>query len=135
MAVDVWVDANVVLRYLLRDHEELFAEAARVMDRAERGEVNLHLASITVAELVWVLDSFYGYPREEVSRVIESFLTADGVVPQEREIVLQALSDYATLNVDFVDAYLAAKAAATGRPVYTFDTKDFARLPAERFSP
>ncbi|MEW6573822.1 MAG: PIN domain-containing protein [Bacillota bacterium] len=134
MAVDVWVDANVILRYLLRDHEELFAEASRVMAAAERGEVNLHLASLTVAELIWVLDSFYGYSREEVAKVVESFATADGVIPEEREIILQALSDYAALNVDFIDAYLAAKASAGGRPVCTFDTKDFTRLPVERFS-
>jgi hypothetical protein len=36
--------------------------------------------------------------------------------------------------VDFVDAYLAAKAAATGWPVCTFIKKDFTRLPAKKLT-
>ncbi|MEW6230333.1 MAG: PIN domain-containing protein, partial [Bacillota bacterium] len=106
MTADVWVDANVVLRYLIRDNEELFTEASRVMEMAERGEINLHLAPLTVAELVWVLESYYGYPHEQVAEAVGAFATADGVAVEERETVIQALSDYVSLNVDFVDAYL-----------------------------
>ncbi|MGQ9513272.1 PIN domain-containing protein [Thermodesulfitimonas sp.] len=134
MAVDAWLDTNVILRYLLRDNEELFATAAQVMTSAERGEVNLHLTPLIVAEVVWVLESFYGYPREQVAEVVGAFATAGGIILEERETVLQALADYASLNVDFVDAYLAARACATGWPVCTFDKKDFARLPAKRFT-
>ncbi|MEW6173031.1 MAG: hypothetical protein AB1510_08210 [Bacillota bacterium] len=49
--------------------------------------------------------------------------------------VIQALSDYVSLNVDFVDAYLAAKASASGWPVCTFDRTHFNRLTVETFRP
>lgn len=71
----------------------------------------------------------------QVAEAVGAFATADGVAVEERETVIQALSDYVSLNVDFVDAYLAAKASAGGWPVCTFDRTHFNRLPVEKFRP
>lgn len=133
MATDVWVDANVVLRCLIRDDERLFSLASGVMEMAERGEVRLHLSPLTVAEMVWVLDSFYEYPREQVAEVVSSFVRADGVAVEERDLIIEAIEDYSNLNVDFIDAYIAAKASLTKWPVVTFDRAHFKKLGVEQF--
>ncbi len=135
MGADVWIDANVVLRYLIRDDEELFFLASRVMEMAERGEVRLHLSPVTVAELVWVLDSFYDYPRNQVAEVVSSFVKAGGVAVEERDLIIKALEDYSNLNVDFIDAYIAARAHASKWPVVTFDRDHFKKLGVEQFMP
>jgi len=42
---------------------------------------------------------------------------------------MSALDDYENLNVDFIDALLARRAAASDAPLcYTFDTRHFRRL-------
>ncbi|MCR4418622.1 MAG: PIN domain-containing protein [Clostridia bacterium] len=125
-----WVDANVVLRFLLRDDERLYAKAARIMDLVEEGQLLLLVSPLTVAELVWTLESFYALPRERIREVLSAFLTASGVEAEERQVVLAALEDYVEQNVDFIDAYLARHAVARGVPlVCTFDRKHFSRLP------
>jgi len=58
MTPRLWVDANVVLRFLTRDPAEQAEKAAKLMAMAERGEVTLVLSTLTVAEIFWVLKSF-----------------------------------------------------------------------------
>ena len=49
-------------------------------------------------------------------------------------LLVTALGQMAEQRVDFVDAYLAAKARHSGAPVATFD-RDFDRLGVERLAP
>lgn len=125
-----WLDANVVLRFLTGDPEEMAREARGLFQRAERGEVALFLPVLVVAEIVWVLRSFYGYGPAAIEETLSALLTASGIDAENLDIVLDALHLAATRNVDFVDAYLATRAAHDGSPVCTFDATDFDRLPA-----
>lgn len=136
MTEEAWLDANVVLRFLTADHPEMYARARAVMLRAERGEMRLRLSPLTVAEVVWTLDSFYGLPRQAIATRLTQFLSADGVEAEERDVLLQALLDYEEKNVDFVDAYLARHAERLGPSrVCTFDLKHFLRLGVETVAP
>jgi len=134
MSLEVLIDANVALRYLLKDQEALFEEALQIMKLAQQGKIRLHLDLLTIAEMVWVLDSFYKYPRQQVAGTVSAFANAEGVIVKERELVFRALSDYAACGVDFVDACLAARAASNNWPVVTFDKNHFKRLDVELFS-
>lgn len=133
--IDVWVDANVMLRYLLRDNEDMFNQAESLIKGAEAGDIRIRLASLTVAEMVWVLDSFYNLDRDRLVETLTSLITADGVVTDEKELMLKALADYHANNVDFIDAYLATRADFSGDPVATFDKKHFKRLRAKLYFP
>ncbi len=58
-----------------------------------------------------------------------------GVKGPERKTILTALHSYASMKIDFVDCYLAARAIDQGMPVYSFDKKDFNRLSARWETP
>lgn len=125
------VDANVLLR-LFTGKPKTQARAAReLMARADAGEVVLHICPLVVAEVVWVLVSVYDQPVPAVHRVLTDFLASDGLVAEEGLQVTAALRDMERLGVDFVDAYLAARAGDGRLSVASFD-KDFDRLEAER---
>ncbi|HBE31997.1 MAG TPA: PIN domain nuclease [Cyanobacteria bacterium UBA11369] len=124
---DLWVDANVLLRFLTGEPPDLAQRALRLIQQAERGEVILRLSPIVVAEVVWVLGSFYRYPRNQIAEVLLPLVTAEGVVLEESEQVVAALDRMATANVDFIDAYLAEVARREGGSVVSFD-RDFRRL-------
>lgn len=125
-----WVDANVILRFLLRDDERLYARAAEIMAEVEAGRLNLLVSPLTVAEMVWTLESYYELPRERIRDVIASFLQAEGIEAEEAIVLLQSLDDYLSKNVDFIDAYVANHALSKRiSTIYTFDKKHFSRLP------
>ncbi|MGC7847665.1 PIN domain-containing protein [Desulforudis sp. 1088] len=123
----LWIDANVILRFITGDPPEMAAQALELMNRAEKGETCLRLSHLVVAEAVWVLSSFYEYTRREIADTLIPFIRADGVRAENPDLVVQALQDMADKNVDFVDAFLAAQARRHGEGVCSFDN-DFARL-------
>ncbi len=46
------IDANVILRYLLRDSEELYAEAEKVFNEVMEGKSKVLILESVVAEVV-----------------------------------------------------------------------------------
>ncbi len=131
----LWVDANVLLRYLTGEPPAQAARAARLMARAEAGDVSIYVAPLVLAEVVWVLKSFYGHPMTVIRETLVPLVGAPGIEVDDVAIVVEALELAADRNVDFIDAFLAVQAAAAGETVCTFDVKDFRRLPATWVAP
>ena len=129
-----WVDANVLLRFLTGDPPELARRASRLLERAERDGVPLRVHSVVVAETVWVLQSFYGYSKGEISGALIPLLEHPALSIEGARTVIRALQTMASGNVDFADALLAAAARAHGEGVASFD-KDFRRLDIEWCEP
>lgn len=126
---EAFLDANVVLRHLSGDPEEMAGAALKTFAAAERGELRLRLLGITVAEVVWVLESFYGHGREEIAVTLAEFLQADGLQVEQRDRLMEALTLYREHGVDFADAVVAAAARRAGAPdICSFD-RDFDGLP------
>lgn len=125
--VYLWVDANVVLRFLTGDPPEMAAKALELMNRAEKGDIGLRVSHLVVAEIVWVLSSFYRYSKSQIAETLISFLGADGIYAENPALLIQALQDMAEKNVDFADAYLAALARAREESICFFDN-DFEKL-------
>lgn len=124
---ELWVDANILLRFITGDPPDLAERALRLMQRAEQGEVILRLTVLVVAEVVWVLGSFYRYPRNRIADVLLPLAMADGVVMDQPDIVVASLSRMAAANVAFIDAYLAEVARRVSGTVASFD-RAFRRL-------
>lgn len=40
----LWVDANVILRFLTKDPQDLAERSARLMAKAEKGKVSLYIS-------------------------------------------------------------------------------------------
>ena len=127
----IWVDANVILRLLTGQPEGQARASAALMRRADAGELRLRVAPLVVAEVVWVLTSAYGMPADRVAAVLGDFLASGGLIVDEGMLLFTALSEMVAQRVDFVDAYLAAKARHSRCAVATFD-RDFDRLGVER---
>jgi predicted nucleic acid-binding protein len=52
---------------LLNDNDELSPKAKHVMDMADKGEITLLVSVITIAEVVWVLESFYEIAKSQIA--------------------------------------------------------------------
>ena len=130
-----WLDANVILRFLTKDPPQMAKRAAALLERAERGEILLIVWPLTLAEVFWVLKSFYKHPVVDICRVLLLFISAPGIDTLQREIIIRALELTRDQNVDFADALLALSAAQNNEAVCSFDETDFKRLPAKWIVP
>lgn len=123
-----WVDANVLLRFLTGEPEELAARAERFLQSAERSEVSARVHQAVVAETVWVLESFYNYSKEEIANSLDAVLEEAALTVDNKRVTLRALRTMAEENVNLMDALLAETARARGEAVASFDRKDFRKL-------
>jgi len=122
------VDTNIFLRYLTGEVPEQAAKARNLLGRAERGEESLVTTVLTVAEIVWVLESVYELDRSSIRAKVVAILGLPGLTVEDQEILLQAIVWYEEENVDFADCYSAAWMEHHGfEEVYTFD-QDFDRF-------
>lgn len=126
--IEAYIDANVILRYLLNDPVDMAEEAGQLFDAMSEGYVCLWVDDVTLAEVVWVLKSFYKYPVGEITAVLRDFILQDGIIATDKAHILQALGLFETHSVDFADALLATRALTSGIPdIFSFD-KHFDRL-------
>jgi predicted nucleic acid-binding protein len=124
-----FIDANVILRFFTKEPPEMAEAALNPFSAAQAGLIRLVLAPITVAEVVWVLESFYGYPKSRIAETMTQFLRSDGLEVIDLDLLLQALGLYQDKNIDFADALLAGLALDRGlKEIYSFDNH-FDRIP------
>jgi predicted nucleic acid-binding protein len=108
----------VLVRHLTGDPA---AQARRARHLLESGET-LILTDVICAELVYVLESVYSRPRQEVAVLIRSLLGFPSIAAADSAVLLRAVEHYDVHRLDFAEAYLAALAEASGiRRVASFD--------------
>ena len=115
------VDTNLIIRYLVQDHEKHAKAAGRLFDACDRGELVIVVLPAVLAECVFVLDSFYRHPRPDIASVLGRLISSPGIEITEVAIHLDALHRYKGTKVHFVDCLIAATAVAETTPVATFD--------------
>ena len=130
---EVLVDANVLLRLFTGKPVAQAKAAQLLMQRADDGDVRLRVCPVVVAEVVWVLTSYYEQPPRLVTDTLTAFLSAGGLVIEEGLQVIAALDTMATTGVDFIDAYLAHRARLAQSSIASFD-RDFDKLDVERLA-
>lgn len=130
MPADVrFLDANVFLRYLTNDVPHQAQAAEQLLRAAARGQMELVTNVLVLAEIVWTLESFYGLSKQDVATKVLAILNTPGLEVERADLALQAATDYAALNIDFIDAYNAAWMRDAGiSRVHTFDRKHYRRF-------
>jgi len=73
------VDTNLIVRYLVQDHDKHARAAGKLFVPCDRGEVVIVLLPIVLAECVSVLESFYGHPRADIAPVLVHLISSPGV--------------------------------------------------------
>ena len=105
-----FLDTNILVRHLTGDPPDMAARATAYL----QSETHLLLADLVAAETVYVLESFYETPRDQISQAIRSLVAFDPVVCVDPALLLRAIEVYEMDRVDFAEAYLVACAESTG---------------------
>ena len=121
------VDTNLIVRYLVQDHEKHAKAAGRLFDACDRGDVVIVVLPAVLAECVFVLESFYEHPRGDIASALGRLISSPCVEIDGAAIHLDALDRYRKPKVHFVDCLIAATAATENMPVASFD-QDFRKF-------
>ena len=117
-----FVDTNVFLRFLVNDDPEKAAACEMLFRRAVTGEESLFTTDMVMAEIVWVLESYYELSKSDVREKIEKILNTKNLECPNREIIITALAAYEEKNIDYIDAYNASILKMKGiDEVYSYD--------------
>ena len=108
--MSAFVDTNILVRHLTGDPPEQAARATKFLAAADE----LLLADLVVAEVVYVLESFYQVPRERVAELARAIIAFPAIVVLDPAMLLRALEVYETERLDFAEAYLVAQAERSG---------------------
>ena len=102
------VDANIILRYLLRDNEKFYKEAEALFNNAFSGKKRILIMHSIIAEVVYVLLKLYKVSRKEIAEVLIELMKIKGVKVQDKEILLNTFKMFKNKNLDFIDCLLCA---------------------------
>lgn len=118
------IDTNVILRFLRGDHPQQSPKSEALFMEAAEGKSLLIVPQLVLAEVVWVLSSFYKMDRTVISETLVKLISKSGIQVDEPDLAMESLRRFSENKVDYTDCYLAARAVADDKIVASFD-KDF----------
>lgn len=122
----VVIDTNLLVRYLINDDQKKAESVDNLLDKAIKGDVRIVVPSVVIAELVWVLESFYQMKADAILELVEAIINTSGLDVTDKSTVISALRLYKNRNIDFIDAWIIEFAKERGiKTIYTFDKKHF----------
>ena len=123
-----FVDTNVLVRHLTGDPPDLAARATRYLGTVDE----LLLPDVILAEVAYVLESFYEAPRTQVAATLRAVLAFPAIRVLDADLLQRAVEVYEVHRLDFADAYLVASAERSGvGSIASFD-RSIDRVPTVR---
>ena len=130
------IDTNLLIRFLTEDDPEKAKAVETLLGKAGKGEIRILIPSVVIAELVWVLKSFYDMQTGEISELVGAVLNTPGRDTQDKSILREALKTFERKGIDFVDAWILEFARDRNiKTIYTFDRKHFKDIDIKMASP
>lgn len=123
-----FVDTDVLIRHLAGDPPEMASLATRYLETA--GE--LLLPDLILAEVAYVLESFYETPRPQVATTLRAVLAFPAIRVVDADLLLRTVEVYEVNRLDFADAYLIASAERTGIGVIASFDREIDRVTTVR---
>ena len=105
-----FVDTNILVRHLVGDPPAMAKRATAFL----ASQPELYLADLIVAETVYVLESFYKAPRDQVATAMRSLIAMRSMITVDSALLLRAIEVYEVDRLDFAEAYLVACAETAG---------------------
>jgi predicted nucleic-acid-binding protein len=124
-----FVDTNLFIRYLTNDDPVKADRVEQLLEQAAEGTVALVTTEMVIAEIVWVLESFYTLTASTIAPLIRGILATPGLEVINGPQLRRALELYEGEGIDFIDGYIAAVMEKHNiDELYSYDRKHISRL-------
>ena len=112
------IDANIILRFLLKDNEELTSRAINIFE-----ENDLFCPLEVICEVVFVLQKVYNTSRQDIKNALMTLFNTQNISTNNISVLEYGLQLYSNKNIDFVDALLCSYSYIDGDIIHSFDKK------------
>lgn len=130
------LDSNIFLRTLVKEDEKDFQECIGLLEKVKRAEIKAVTAGVILAEVGWVLKSYYMLDRKDAAKKLAGIFKLSGLKIVDEYDWIEAIEMYEKFNVKFLDAVLATmpKSADKKWTIVSYD-EDFKKLPVKWLTP
>jgi predicted nucleic acid-binding protein len=115
----MFIDTNVILRYLLDDHQVHSQQARKLIINAK--DNSLILTDIVLAEVYYVLCRRKQLNNRQVAGIFNDLMEMPMFGFDHETRLTRQIEIIAGTTLDFADCYLIARAVYAGEPLKTFD--------------
>ena len=127
--MNVVIDTNILLRFILGDDEPQYEATLRLFNEAEK----IIIPTVVLCETFWVLRSRYKIDRQDIAERINAMAESEKIVVADEEVgagldLLEAGGDFA----DGVAAYIGRKMSPGAAAVFASFDKTALRLLSQR---
>ena len=117
-----FLDTNIFIRFLTDDVPAKADACEKIFKKAVEKEETLFTTDLVIAEIVWVLESFYELPKKEIQDKVEKILNTPNLICPHKDQILSALVLYSEKNIDYIDACNALTLKEKGiEELYSYD--------------
>jgi len=117
-----FLDTNIFIRFLTDDVPEKVDACEEIFKKAVEKQETLFTTDLVIAEIVWVLESFYELPKNEIQDKVEKILNTPNLICPHKDLILSALILYSEKNIDYIDACNALILKENGiEELYSYD--------------
>jgi predicted nucleic-acid-binding protein len=118
------LDTNVLVRFLVRDHEAQFERARRLIKREVGAQEKVVISLLVLLETEWVLRSRYRLQKNRIMDAISGLLDATELELEDEPTIEEALYLWKDSAADFADCLIGAHHRRLGcRATVTFDAR------------
>jgi len=120
----IFPDTNVILRYLLADHKEMYEKILPFFEDLKKGKKKAVILEGVILETFYVLTKIYSVPQAEAASVLKDLLLYKGIVNKDRQVILEGLNLFLeNRGLSLLDCILCARARNQKGKLLTFDKK------------
>lgn len=109
----IGLDTCVLVRYIAQDDAEQSSAATSIIESLSGASPGF-ISTVTLIELVWVLQQCYPTTKDDIVHVIGMLLRTKELKVENAETVWQALRRFTDSKADFADCLIERSANAAG---------------------
>jgi len=118
------LDTNIIIRFLVNDDLKQGELVKKLLLKAEKNNEVFFISIVVVLEIIYVLDSVYGYSREEIIFALEAMLSMSVLFFENVEVVQKLIISAGKTGIELEDLLIGVIAKEAGcEKTITFDKK------------
>lgn len=125
----IFLDTNIILRFILRDHPSYSQKAADIFGKIDREAIRVQLSWLVIFEAVFVLQNSHKLPKAEIAQKLLPLFLPKNIILENKDLLKLTFDYYVDKNISFADAYHAALMTKKKiSRIFSFDC-DFDKFP------